>query len=246
MATTSQFPDIISQLPRAELPVEGATAYISQADSHQIVFMEFSRDLTVPEHAHGAQWGTVVAGEIELTVGGVTRLYRKGESYFIPADTPHSARIWAGYADITFFAEAHRYAVQQSGRHQAVVESIDHLVLTTSDLERTCRFYSEALGMEVVEFGQGRKALRFGRQKINLHEQGNEFSPKAASVVPGSADICLTTRTSLASISAHLQKMGVKIIEGPVARTGATGKIISLYFRDPDGNLLEIANRAEV
>jgi len=123
------------------------------------------------------------------------------------------------------------------------VDSLDHLVLTVADVEATCRFYSRVLGMEVVTFGQGRKALQFGSQKINLHQQGREFEPKAARPTPGSADLCFLTSVPLADVVAHLRSAGVPIVEGPVQRTGATGPILSVYFRDPDGNLVEVANR---
>ena len=123
------------------------------------------------------------------------------------------------------------------------VDSLDHLVLTVADVEATCRFYSRVLGMEVVTFGQGRKALQFGSQKINLHQQGREFEPKAARPTPGSADLCFLTTVPLADVVAHLQSAGVAIVEGPVQRTGATGPILSVYFRDPDGNLIEVANQ---
>ncbi len=123
------------------------------------------------------------------------------------------------------------------------VDSLDHLVLTVADVEATCQFYSRVLGMEVVTFGQGRKALQFGSQKINLHQHGREFEPKAARPTPGSADLCFLTAVPLADVVAHLQSAGVAIVEGPVQRTGATGPILSVYFRDPDGNLIEVANR---
>ncbi|MFS8533990.1 MAG: VOC family protein [Limnochordales bacterium] len=123
------------------------------------------------------------------------------------------------------------------------VDSLDHLVLTVADVEATCRFYSRVLGMEVVTFGQGRKALQFGSQKINLHQQGREFEPKAARPTPGSADLCFLTTVPLSDVVAHLQSAGVAIVEGPVQRTGATGPILSVYFRDPDGNLIEVANQ---
>ncbi|OUN01384.1 MAG: hypothetical protein BAA04_06000 [Firmicutes bacterium ZCTH02-B6] len=123
------------------------------------------------------------------------------------------------------------------------VDSLDHLVLTVADVETTCRFYSRVLGMEVVTFGEGRKALQFGSQKINLHQQGREFEPKAARPTPGSADLCFLTSVPLAEVVAHLQSAGVAIVQGPVQRTGATGPILSVYFRDPDGNLIEVANR---
>lgn len=119
---------------------------------------------------------------------------------------------------------------------------LDHLVLTVRDLSRTCLFYSEVLGMEVVTFGSGRKALQFGQQKINLHQQGQEFEPKAAAPSPGSADLCFITETPLQQVMRHLEACGVDIEEGPVARTGAMGPIESVYFRDPDGNLLEVSN----
>jgi len=123
------------------------------------------------------------------------------------------------------------------------VDSLDHLVLTVADVETTCRFYSRVLGMEVVTFGEGRKALQFGSQKINLHQQGREFEPKAARPTPGSADLCFLTSVPLAEVVAHLQSAGVAIVQGPLQRTGATGPILSVYFRDPDGNLIEVANR---
>ncbi|NOY23840.1 MAG: cupin domain-containing protein, partial [Acidobacteria bacterium] len=99
----SSFAEIIRELPEADIPLEGVRAYISQADSHQILFMEFERDVKVPEHSHGAQWGIVLNGEMELAIDGETKKYIKGDSYFIPEGRMHSARIKAGYADITFF-----------------------------------------------------------------------------------------------------------------------------------------------
>ena len=125
------------------------------------------------------------------------------------------------------------------------IDRIDHLVLTVQDIDVTCSFYTRVLGMEVVVFGQGRKALAFGNQKINLHQQGREFEPKAAQPTPGSADLCFITSTDLSLVSRHLQACSVLIEEGPVARTGALGAIRSLYFRDPDDNLIEVANYLE-
>lgn len=122
------------------------------------------------------------------------------------------------------------------------VDHLDHLVLTVADVEATCRFYSRVLGMEEVTFAGGRKALAFGRQKINVHQRGKEFDPKAAQPTPGSADLCFITRVPLAEVIAHLKSCGVTILEGPVSRTGATGRMTSVYFRDPDGNLVEVAN----
>jgi len=121
------------------------------------------------------------------------------------------------------------------------IERLDHLVLTVRDIAATCDFYSTVLGMEVVTFGAGRKALAFGQQKFNLHEAGREFEPKADRPTPGSADLCLIADGSLADVIDHLRARGVPILEGPVKRTGALGPITSVYFRDPDQNLIEVS-----
>ncbi len=121
------------------------------------------------------------------------------------------------------------------------IDSLDHLVLTVADVDATCAFYRRVLGMDVVTSAGGRKALAFGRQKINLHPHGREFEPKADRPTPGSGDLCLLTSVSLGDVIAHLEAERVPIIEGPVRRTGATGPILSIYFRDPDGNLIEVA-----
>jgi catechol 2,3-dioxygenase-like lactoylglutathione lyase family enzyme len=125
------------------------------------------------------------------------------------------------------------------------IEVLDHLVLTVADIDRTRDFYERVLGMEPVAFGDGRHALAFGAQKINLHEAGQEFEPKASVLTPGSADLCFLTNASVAEVVEHLEANSVEIIEGPVRRTGATGPIMSVYFRDPDGNLLEVSGRLE-
>lgn len=122
------------------------------------------------------------------------------------------------------------------------VESIDHTVLTVKNIESTCNFYSRVLGMEVTTFGAGRKALLFGSQKINLHEHGSEFEPKAKTPTPGSADLCFVTAVPIAQVLEHLRTNNIEILEGPVQRTGAVGPITSTYFRDPDGNLIEVSN----
>ena len=121
------------------------------------------------------------------------------------------------------------------------VVSLDHLVLTVRSVEATCAFYATVLGMDVVTFRAGRKALAFGSQKINLHELGKEFEPKAGQPTPGSSDLCFITDTLLSEVIKHLNALGVAILEGPVARTGAVGPIQSVYFRDPDANLIEIS-----
>jgi catechol 2,3-dioxygenase-like lactoylglutathione lyase family enzyme len=123
------------------------------------------------------------------------------------------------------------------------IDSLDHLVLTVADVDASCAFYQRVLGMEVVTFGQGRKALAFGAQKINLHPTGREFEPKAQRPTPGSADLCFLTSVPLAQVQAHLAACGVTVTEGPVQRTGAQGPILSVYFRDPDLNLIEVSNR---
>ena len=122
------------------------------------------------------------------------------------------------------------------------IARIDHFVLTVASIEATCAFYRDVLGMEVVTFAGGRRALSFGAQKINLHEVGREFEPKAARPTAGSGDFCLIADTPLEEVIAHLQAKGIAIEEGPVSRTGATGPIRSVYFRDPDDNLVEVAN----
>jgi catechol 2,3-dioxygenase-like lactoylglutathione lyase family enzyme len=122
------------------------------------------------------------------------------------------------------------------------VDYLDHLVLTVKSISATCEFYAKVLGMEVVTFGGNRQALAFGAQKINLHEAGKEWEPKAHRPTPGSADLCFITRTPLADVVEHVRQCGVEVIEGPVNRTGATGPITSVYFRDPDLNLIEVSN----
>jgi catechol 2,3-dioxygenase-like lactoylglutathione lyase family enzyme len=121
------------------------------------------------------------------------------------------------------------------------IEALDHLVLTVANVAASCAFYTRVLGMQEVTFGNGRKALAFGAQKINLHPHGHEFEPKARRPTPGSADICLLTADSIAHVMDHLHRHDVVIEEGPVARTGACGPIESVYFRDPDGNLIEVS-----
>jgi catechol 2,3-dioxygenase-like lactoylglutathione lyase family enzyme len=122
------------------------------------------------------------------------------------------------------------------------VDRIDHLVLTVQNIEATCDFYVRVLGMQVVTFGNGRKALQFGQQKINLHEVGKEFEPKAMKPTPGSGDMCFITSVPLKEVIEHIRSQEIEIVEGPVRRTGAIGPIESVYVRDPDGNLVEVGN----
>lgn len=126
------------------------------------------------------------------------------------------------------------------------VDRIDHLVLTVQDVDVTCDFYSQVLGMQIVTFGNAKKALSFGDNKINLHQHEHEFEPKAAHPTPGSGDLCLITSIPISDVLTHLKKSHVTVIEGPVRRTGAVGAITSVYFRDPDSNLIEVSTYDEV
>ncbi len=121
------------------------------------------------------------------------------------------------------------------------INRLDHLVLTVKDIEITAQFYVSVLGMEKEIFGAGRVALKYGNQKINLHQVGKEFEPKADKPTAGSADLCFITDVPLNEAMEHVRNCGVEIIEGPVVRTGATGPINSFYFRDPDMNLIEVS-----
>ena len=122
------------------------------------------------------------------------------------------------------------------------IDRLDHLVLTVKSIDETVQFYTRVLGMDVINFGLGRVALGFGEQKINLHQHGKEFEPKAKEPTPGSADLCFITSIALSEVVEHLNTCHVPIIEGPVQRTGAVHPILSIYVRDPDMNLIEISN----
>ncbi|GAB4062164.1 VOC family protein [Uliginosibacterium sediminicola] len=122
-----------------------------------------------------------------------------------------------------------------------MIDHLDHLVLTTTNLDATIRFYTDLLGMRLEQFGNGRYALKFGEQKINLHVRGSEFEPKAHLPVPGALDLCFIASIPLDAVIAHIEQAGWPIVEGPVLRTGAVHKIRSIYLRDPDLNLIEIS-----
>jgi catechol 2,3-dioxygenase-like lactoylglutathione lyase family enzyme len=122
------------------------------------------------------------------------------------------------------------------------IDRLDHLVLTVRDVEATIAFYRRVLGMAPITFGAGRRALAFGRQKLNLHPAEAPHAPHAARPTPGSADLCFITSTPIAEVVAELRDTGVVIEAGPVPRTGATGPITSVYFRDPDANLIEVSS----
>ncbi|MDQ2717189.1 MAG: VOC family protein [Chloroflexota bacterium] len=125
------------------------------------------------------------------------------------------------------------------------IKRIDHLVLTVRDIAATCDFYARVLGMQVVTFDDGLQALHFGKQKINLHEAGKELEPKASTPIPGSADLCLLTELPLTQVIEHMQACGVTIEVGPIRQAGARRSLVSIYIRDPDGNLVEIANELD-
>ncbi|MBE9561031.1 MAG: VOC family protein [Proteobacteria bacterium] len=122
------------------------------------------------------------------------------------------------------------------------ITHIDHIVLTVKDIPTTIEFYTRVLGIHAINFSGNRTALKFGQQKINLHETDKEFEPKANRPTPGSADLCLITETELEQAMAYVHSCNIEIIEGPVERTGATGKLLSFYIRDPDLNVIEISN----
>lgn len=121
------------------------------------------------------------------------------------------------------------------------IQSIDHIVLTVRDVEATVNFYERVMGMKAVSFGDNRRALCFGNQRLNLHPARAPFKPHAANPTPGSADICFVSLSSMAQVMEHLEKNGIAIEEGPVSRIGALGLMKSIYFRDPDSNLIEVA-----
>ncbi|CAG5117716.1 unnamed protein product, partial [Candidula unifasciata] len=129
--------------------------------------------------------------------------------------------------------------------HPIRISHLDHLVLTVKDINQTVEFYTKVLGMELIIFNGGRKAVKFGNQKINLHEHHKEIEPKAATPTPGSADLCFIASSDLEQVIEHIKACKVEIIEGPVRRTGAVGPMSSVYIRDPDGNLIEISNYAK-
>lgn len=122
------------------------------------------------------------------------------------------------------------------------IKNIDHIVLTVADIAKTIEFYTTVLGLELETFKENRKALKFGNQKINLHQKGNEFEPKALHPTTGSVDLCFITTTPVEEVLLELNTKGIPIVEGIVDRTGANGLIKSVYIRDPDDNLIELSN----
>ena len=125
------------------------------------------------------------------------------------------------------------------------ITKLDHLVLTVKDIHATILFYTNVLGMQQVSFGENRQALQFGSQKINLHQHGDEVEPHASQPTPGSADLCFITDIPQEQVIEYIQSCGVAILAGPLPRSGATGRLLSIYLRDPDGNLIEISNNTK-
>jgi catechol 2,3-dioxygenase-like lactoylglutathione lyase family enzyme len=125
------------------------------------------------------------------------------------------------------------------------INKLDHLVLTVNDIDMTITFYTDVLDMTVAHTAGGRKSLRFGKQKINLHTAGQEISPHARHPLPGSADICFVTETSMQQVIEHLSSHKITILAGPAKKVGATGSLLSIYIQDPDGNLIEISNQLD-
>lgn len=124
-----------------------------------------------------------------------------------------------------------------------LITALDHLVLTVAHMEASCAFYREVLGFGVETFGEGRVALTFGSQKINLHPLKNDIDIRARVPTAGSGDLCFLTDTPIDEVRAHVEACHVAVERGPIRRTGATGPILSIYLRDPDGNLIEVANK---
>ena len=154
---------------------------------------------------------------------------------------------WEGerIAEETFFYDPaqleRRERAAGPGMTPIRIDRLDHLVLTVRDVDATCAFYERVLGMTPVTFSGRRRGLSFGRQKINLHRAGHEFAPKAGRATPGSGDFCLIAAVPLEAVISRLHACGVELLQGPVAKTGALGAMQSVYFRDPDDNLVEVS-----
>lgn len=180
-------------------------------------------------------------GKTELTLEidlDINRTWLKFVSIFLNFSRIHSRQIQHVFNNLEKYLA--KYA--DSYIHTIRISHIDHIVLTVKDVDISCRFYHDMLGAEIITFGGERKAMKFGSQKINLHSQDGDYSPRAVSPAFGSADICLVSYTNIDTVIHELKKKNIEIITGPVEKTGAEGKIISVYIRDPDGNLIEISN----
>jgi catechol 2,3-dioxygenase-like lactoylglutathione lyase family enzyme/ribosome-associated toxin RatA of RatAB toxin-antitoxin module len=173
--------------------------------------------------------------EIDLEIN---RSWLKAVSLFMNFSKFHSKQIRRVFANLEKYL-AENESTYLSGIR---ISEIDHIVLTVKDIERTCEFYRRVMGMEVITFGENRKALKFGGRKINLHVAGNSYSPMAENPLPGSADMCFIVHLTPEEVIKELKSKGVAAELGPVERAGAEGRISSVYFRDPDGNLIELAS----
>ena len=180
-------------------------------------------------------------GKTELTFDidlEINRAWLKFVSYFLNFSHIHSKQVKHVFGNLA------KYLKENEGvyLHAIRLSHLDHIVLTVNDIDRSCAFYRDNLGMEIIEFEEGRKALKFGDQRINLHQPGDGNKPKATNPTAGSADICLISLTELNVVVSEMKSKGIEIIEGPIEKSGAHGKILSLYIHDPDGNLIEISN----
>jgi catechol 2,3-dioxygenase-like lactoylglutathione lyase family enzyme/uncharacterized membrane protein len=179
--------------------------------------------------------GTELSLEIDLDVN---KMWLKVLSLPMNFAAIHSRQVKHIFNNLEKYLQDNENELLQNIR----ISHIDHIVLTVKNIEESVKFYNSVLGMEIITFGEGRKALKFGNHKINLHQAGSEFEPKSVNPLPGSADICFITHTPLSRIVRVLKDRKVEIKEGPAERNGASGKIISVYFYDPDGNLIELSN----
>jgi catechol 2,3-dioxygenase-like lactoylglutathione lyase family enzyme/uncharacterized membrane protein len=181
-------------------------------------------------------------GRTELTLEinlDINRAWLKFLAIFLNFSGIHSKQIRKVFGNLEKYLKENEVQYLNKIR----LSHLDHVVLTVTDVENTCAFYRDNFAMEIILFGNGRRALKFGDQKINLHKlTGEEANPKAKSPTPGSADLCLIALTDINVVVSELKSRGVEIVEGPVEKTGAHGQIRSVYVNDPDGNLIEISN----
>lgn len=178
---------------------------------------------------------TELSLEIDLDIN---RTWLKMISFFLNFSKIHSKQIQHVFSNLDKFLAKNA----DSYIHTIRISHIDHVVLTVRDIDAACRFYHDVLGAEIITFGEGRKALKFGNQKINLHRLDGDYNPRALFPSYGTADICVVSYTAINRVITELKQKKIEIVEGPVERTGAEGNIISVYIRDPDGNLIEISN----
>lgn len=180
-------------------------------------------------------------GKTELTLEidlAINQSWLKAVSVFLNFSRIHSNQVKKVFANLAKYLGEN----EREYMHAIRLSHLDHIVLTVRDIEKTCTFYHNNFGMEIISFGEGRKALQFGDQKINLHQKGMEFHPTASNPTPGSGDLCLISLTDINIVASELKEKGIEIIEGPVEKAGTHGTINSVYVRDPDGNLIEISN----